>query len=213
MLPESWMVIKKNGNPNNVFYLRFTKEVKGVPLHFGKEEVESLKKLELFPRKPVFIYLNESTNAATFYSRLAMLIIALEGIAGEKSPNVTDKDYIKNRILKDNQLFNEIFAFGNGIRNKIFHGKDVNITKNYIDKIYKKIIEYFNSEFNTKISLDVKHPQRTPWGNYREVKGFFRSKISAVVDFKEIIKKFDESITTNRPIPDGYEYLAKIENY
>lgn len=213
LIPESWMVIKENDNTDNTFFLRFTKEIKAVPLHFNKEELESLKKLQSFPRKPAFMYLNESTNAVTFYSRLAMLIIALESIAGEESPNVTNKDYIKNTILKDNQLFEEIFAFGDGFRNKIFHGKDANITGDYIDKIYKKIAEYFNSEYGTKVNLDVKHPQRNPWGNYEELKGFFEPKDGISKDFKEVIEKFSESAKTNHPIPEDYEFLAKVENY
>lgn len=214
LIPESWMVVKKNNNPDNIFFLRFTKEEKTVPLHFDKEEIESLKKLESFPRKPAFMYLNESTNAVTFYSRLAMLIIALESIAGEKSPNVTDKDYIKNNILKDGQLFDEIFAFRNGIRNKIFHGKDVILTENYINKIYKKIVEYFNSEFGTQINLDVVDPQRTPWGNYEELSSFFKPKGGISIDFKEVVEKFSDSAETHRPIPEVYYELSdNVEDY
>lgn len=156
IVSESYMAVKKNNNPDNVFYLHYTKERGGGPLTFLKEQIESVKKLESFPRKPALMYLNESTNAMTFYSRLAMLIIALESIAGEKSPNVTDKDFIKNKILKDGTLFDEIFAYGTGIRNQIFHGKEVNITEDYIDKIYKKIVEYFNTEYNTNVDLNVK---------------------------------------------------------
>lgn len=213
LIPESWMVVKKNDNTDNIFFLRFTKETKGVPLHFNKEEIESLKKLESFPRKPAFMYLNESTNTMTFYSRLAMLIIALESIAGEKSPNVTDKDYIKNKILKDDNLFDGIFAHGTGIRNQIFHGKDVNITDNYIRKIYNKIIAYFNTEYKTTINSSVENPQRTFWGNYAELNGFFKSKDGSTVDFKNIIEKFSECAKTNYCIPEDYEFLPKVENY
>lgn len=214
LIPESWMVIKENDNPENAFFLYFTREIKAVPLHFNKEELESLKKLQSFPRKPAFMYLNESTNATTFYSRLAMLIIALESIAGEKCPNITDKDYIKNTILKDGQLFEEIFNFGDGFRNKIFHGKEADITGDYIDKIYKKIVEYFNFEYSTKVNLGVKHPQRNPWGNYEELKGFFRPKDGIDIDFKKVIDQFSGSAKTNCSIPADYEeFLAKTENY
>ncbi len=212
-IPESWMVLKKNNNDENIFFLRFTKEVEAVSLHFDKEEIESLKKLDSFPRKPAFMYLNESTNAVTFYSRLAMLIITLESIAGEKSPNVTDKEFIKNKILKDDKLFDEIFARGSGIRNKIFHGKDVDITDNYIDNIYKKIVEYFNSEFGTNINLSVVDPQRIPWGNYVELRGFFKPKDQIIPDFKNVVEKFSASAQTNCVIPTDYEFLPEFKNY
>lgn len=214
MLPESWMVIKQNNNEENVFFLRFSREIEGVSLHFDKEEIESLIKLDNFSKDPVFIYLAESTRARSFYSRLAMLIITLESIAGEKQPNVTDKDYIKNEILKDNNVYNEIFKYGDGIRNKIFHGKEVKILDNYIDKIYKKIVEYFNTKYLTNISLEVIDPQRTFEENYEELKGYFKPRGKTVtIDFKEVIEKFNESANTNRRIPEGYEFLKSVKNY
>lgn len=212
LIPESWMVIKENDNTDKIFFLRFTRETEAVSLPFNKGKLESLKKLQSFERKPAFMYLNESTNASTFYTRLAMLIIALESIAGEEKPQKTNKKYIEDKILKDDILYREIFAPGVGIRNKIFHGKEVNITEDYVDKIYKKIVEYFNSEFDTQVSLDVKHPLRTPWGYYKEMKGFFKAKNGRSRDFREIVEKLNDSTSPDFCILEDYEYIPK-ENY
>jgi hypothetical protein len=207
IVTESYMVVKKNNNPNNAFYLHYTKERKGVSLQFNKDEIVALKKLETFPRKPAFMYLNESTNAMTFYSRLAMLIIALESIAGEKLSNVTDKDCIKNKILKDSTLYDEIFAYGTGFRNQIFHGKEVKITVNYIEKIYKKIVEYFNTEYNTNVALNVKNPQRTFHGNYAKLQGFYKpTDESTKINFKEITEEFDKDIGNRK-----FEHQSNVD--
>jgi len=212
-LPESWLVIKKDSNPKNIFFLRYTKERKGVGLHFDRKKINSLKNLQSFLKDPVFNYLAESIRSRSFYSRLAMLIITLESIAGEREPNKTDKEFIKNKILKDEQLFDEIFKFGSGIRNKIFHGKEIGINGDYIDKIYRKIVKYFNLEYNTHISLEVKHPQRTFEENYEEIRGFFKPKREGNIEFKEVIEKFNEDTNINSPIPDDYEYVPKVKNY
>ena len=198
MISEPFMVLKQNNNPNNILYLYHTKERRAVSLPFRKEEIESVKHLKSFPRKGAFMYINESTNATSFYSRLAMLIIALESIAGEKSISVTDKDYIKNDILKDDTLFDKIFQHGTGIRNKIFHGKEVQIKDNYVKKIYESIVKYFNTKYHTTINLNVVHPQRTFSGSKNLVERFIQPVDKTVcIDFKRIIEKFDKDINTN----------------
>ncbi|MCJ7789738.1 MAG: hypothetical protein MUP69_06065 [Candidatus Atribacteria bacterium] len=195
MISEPFMVLKQNNNPNNIFYLYHTNERMAVSLPFGKEEIESVKHLKSFPRKGAFMYINESTNATSFYSRLAMLIIALESIAGEKSISVTDKDYIKNDILKDNVLFDKIFQYETGIRNKIFHGKEVEIKDNYVKKIYESIVKYFNTKYHTTINLNVVHPQRTFSGSINLVERFIQLADKTVcLDFKRIIEEFDKDI-------------------
>ena len=209
MISEPFMVLKQNNNPNNIFYLYYTKERREVSLPFRKEEIESVKHLKSFPRKGAFMYINESTNATSFYSRLAMLIIALESIAGEKSIGVTDKDCIKNYILKDNALFDKIFQYGTGIRNKIFHGKEVEIKDNYVKKIYESIVKYFNSKYHTTINLNVVNPQRTFSGSKILIKRFIQPADKAVcLDFKRIIEEFDEDINNNNFIspPKSFDF-------
>lgn len=163
---ETYFLVKLNNNPEKVFFLSWFNSTGSVPLHFEDDEKESLTKLETFEHPIAFEYISQSTRSATYATRLAMLIIALESIAGESSPGVTNKDFIKNSILQDEELYDEIFERISGIRNKIFHGKEVFYSKDYAEILYKKIVSYFNTNFGTKINTDVIEPQRTPFGNY-----------------------------------------------
>ncbi|MCD6226723.1 MAG: hypothetical protein J7J93_02935 [Candidatus Aenigmarchaeota archaeon] len=194
---EPFMVIKKNNNPENKFLLRYTKSVKGVPLYFVKKQIDSLKNLENYNKEFVFKYINESTRAGTYYTRLAMLVIALESIAGEERDNRgnlhTDKSYIKNEILKDENLYREIFNYETGIRNKLFHGKEVEFNEDYATKIYQRIVEYFNSNYGTKIDTKVTYPQRIFFGNYSDRFIWLKPKTNDLqLDFRSILKMFDK---------------------
>lgn len=163
---EPYFILRLNDNSTKSFFFSFSQETNHVPLHFGDEEKESLKKLESFDRSTALEYISQSTRSTTYTTRLAMLIIALESIAGETSPGVTNKEYIKREILNDDSLYDELFQRETGVRNKIFHGKEVEYGKDYSQIIYEKIVDYFNKKYQTKVSKEVIHPQRTPFGNY-----------------------------------------------
>ncbi len=63
----------------------------------------------------VFRYLREATNATTFYTRLVMLVSALEAMAGELRNNGfrhVDRQYIANEILRDEELCERLFGGG-----------------------------------------------------------------------------------------------------
>ncbi len=171
---EPYFILRLNDNPEQVFFLSYSEESEHVPLHFGEEEKESLEKLEKFPNPVVLEYIAQSGRAITYTTRLAMLIIALESIAGEISPGKTNMQYIKDEILKNYDLHDEIFKFGTGIRNKIFHGKEIVGGKDYAQIIYDRIIDFFNVKYGTKINTDVSQPQRHIFGNYYGYRGWLQ---------------------------------------
>lgn len=187
---ESFFILRVNDNSSGVFYYSFSEETSHVPLHFEEDEKESLKKLEGFDRPIAFEYISQSTRSVTYTTKLAMLIIALESIAGEVVSGKTNKEYIEKEILKDEELYNEIFQYETGIRNKIFHGKEVVAGKrDYAGIIYGKIVDYFNEKYNTKISKNVVGPQRVPFGNYTGYYGWFEpSTVFSDWDLKKIIE-------------------------
>jgi len=194
---EPFIVVKENNNPEKIFLLQYTKEINGVPLHFDKEKQMALNSLENYDKQAVFKYLSESTRAGTYYTRLAMLIIALESIAGEKNDKNgqvhTDKEAIK-QILKEDNLYEKIFNYKTGIRNKIFHGKEVKFDDDYVKKIYAKIVEYFNENYQTKINTTVINPQRTFTGNYQEIFYWLKpnkNKSEVQIDLKNIIEEYE----------------------
>lgn len=171
---ESFLILRKNDNPTKAFFLRHTNEVKGVPLHFGEEEKEALEKIEQYDKENVFLYLREAVNSIrlTSHAKVAMLIAALEGMAGEIEINgkkFTDKDTIKNEILSDEIIHEKIFAYGEGLRNKIFHGAENNLGKDgvdYIDTINSKVVGFFNKKFGIRINGGVVNPHRNFYANY-----------------------------------------------
>lgn len=175
---EPYFILRLNNNPEQAFFLSYSEESEHVSLPFGEEEKESLEKLEKFPNPVVLEYIAQSGRAATYTTRLAMLIIALESIAGEITQGKTNTRYIKDEILKNDKLYDEIFKFGIGIRNKIFHGKEIVGGKDYAQIIYDRIIEFFNIKYGTKINTDVSQPQRHPFGNYYGYTGWFQPRIN-----------------------------------
>jgi hypothetical protein len=53
-----------------------------------------------------------------------MLLSSLEAIAGGRKTKrflTTDKGFIEKQILKDKSLFDDLFAYGTGVRNKLLH--------------------------------------------------------------------------------------------
>lgn len=191
---ESYLIIKKNDNHDNVLFLFSSREAKGVPLHFNEKEKKDLNKIKDFERQAVFKYLNESTNATTYYTRLAMLVIVLESIASamKKESGLTVKEYIEKEILKDGNLYQTLFAKGTGVRNRLFHGQEINIAEDYAGKIYKKIVEYFNSKYGLEINTGVISPQRNFTGNYAAGRAWLKPQDGIdKVDIKKAVEVFE----------------------
>lgn len=192
--PESYLIIKKNNNPEHILFLFSSKERKAVPLHFGVAEKEALSKIDNFKRQAVFRYLNESTNASTYYTRLAMLVISLESIASamKKEAGLNVKEYIEKDILNDSDLYNKLFADGTGIRNRLFHGQEVSITEDYVERIYKKIVGYFNTKYGLKINAGVVNPQRNFTNNHEAGRAWLKLKDeTSEIDLKKAVEVFE----------------------
>ena len=128
---ESLFIQRENENPESAFFFRLYAERTPVSLGFREEERASLEALEAYDEKgDVFRCLREETNAATYRTRLVMLISALEAIAGQSTTRrglSTDKDYIRQEIVRDDELFDRLLKYGEGIRNLLLHGSKVEL--------------------------------------------------------------------------------------
>ena len=187
------------------FFLQFSNERRPVPLHFGEDELESLRALERYEEKgDPFRYMREAINTPDFYVRLAMLASALEGIAGETRPGSTNHNYIKNEILDNTPLHEKIFAGQEGIRNQLLHGKKIDDDEHgdtaYCGIVYGKIINYFNSEHGTKINTDVIGAPRTIGRSYNVWRGWMKPRLDrsdvdlaqfSGIDLHEATKNFE----------------------
>lgn len=194
------------------FFFRHSRERKPVPLHFGGNELESLRALERYgERGNAFQLLREAINTSGFYTRLAMLASALEGIAGEERPGKTDRNYIETKILGDKKLSDKIFKYAEGIRNQILHGKriddDVHGDTPYPHIIYERIVEYFNANHGTKINTEVVGAPRTVGGNYSVWHGWLRPVDNAEIDFVRMCESVFPEATR------GFEPIERPEDY
>ncbi len=227
---ESFMVVRQNANPKQIFLLSYVKDIEGVSLSFREDEVKSLEQLESYAEKgDVFRYLCEAANATSYYTRLVMLISALEAIAGEKTEKKgrkqTDKAYIRDQILKDSELYGRIFKHGKGIRNCLLHGGKIDFTAaehrdiDYIDNIYKAIVRYFNENHGTNINTRVVKPLRTPHGNYTISRPWLKPKQTGYAfDLKTVIEHYAEQYDRNGTAhtaspPDHFEIVRMPTGY
>src|SRR3989338_1356568 len=168
---EPYLIFKTNNNPERIFFMFYSKETNAVGLHYDKEEIEALKRLIKFKKDTPFFYINESSRATTPHARLAMLIIALESIAGDiekirecssckKTESYPSTNYkVIDEILGEN-FRKEIFKSHKGIRNQLFHGKEIPNIQDNADKIYEKIVVYFVENYSCNLDKEVVHPQR-----------------------------------------------------
>ncbi len=226
---QPFMIVRENDNSEKILYLYYSKESEGVPLGFSDREIEGLKKLESYTEKgDVFRYIREAANASSYYARLMMLISALEAIAGEKTGTKfkqTDKNYIRDHVLKDSDLYDKIYKYGDGIRNRLLHGGKVDLSEtehrdiDYVDKIYKAIVRYFNENYGTAINTKVVKPLRSPYGNYEVYNLWLKPKeMRGALDLKTVIAQFTEQYVrngkpNNSPAPEHFEIVGMPQNY
>jgi hypothetical protein len=206
---ETFAILKPG---DDRFFYRYSEERGSVALHFNEEEVASLEMLERYEETgDVFRYLGEATNATSFYTRLVMLVSALEAMAGELRENGfrdVNRRYIANEILRDEALCERLFGRGQGIRNQILHGgfvdPDMHGAVNYNETIYEAIIDYFNERHGTKIDKTAVGRPRTISGNYNTWNGWCQW-VSPEHEFSLVLmrEKFDSS--------DAGDYYALAE--
>ena len=169
---EPFSILKAVGNDDRVLFFRWARQARGVPLAFGEEEMSSLVALDKYQKRgEVFDRMREAINSTTFSGRFPMLASALEAIAGQKTlPKgrlTTDRDYIANEVLQDEELCRSIFGYGGGIRNQLLHGIEINLDQHggvdYVTRIYDSIVRYFNQKHGTQIETHVKEGASLAW--------------------------------------------------
>jgi hypothetical protein len=226
---ESFVIVRQNDNPTRVFFFQCAEETVGVRLSFDEGEIKSLTQLESYKEKgDVFRYLREAANASSYYTRLVMLISALEAIAGEKTGKKghkqTDKAYIRDHILKDTKLHDKIFKYGDGIRNRLLHGGKIDLGAaehrdiDYVDSIYRAIVRYFNENHGTEINTRVVRPLRTPYSNFTVDRAWLKPRQKGYVfDLKTVSEHYAEqyhrSGTAHAALPNHFEVVERPARY
>lgn len=191
---EPYLIFPNDSNAEKQFFYHFSNERKATGLWFSQNEQDALNKLEEYPvRGNAFRLIREATNAPWFYTRFSMLAAALEAIAGERGMNnaVRNKEYIQDVILRDGELEKNIFAFGDGLRNQVLHGKwideELHGGKSYIAEIHSSIRNYFREHHGVSLNEKIVNPMRNPNENFNVWHGWLKPKApNYEIDLREI---------------------------
>jgi len=211
---EPFLLYKTENNQDRIFFYKHIQERKGVGLQFNKEELNDYEKIKRFKYPEAFRFLQESCNTIGYIPKLLLLFSTLEALCGKiEKENDDGKTYItydKSEMKKilGFDLYNEVFG-PKGIRHKLNHGELVDFVfgKNYVNEIYKSIVCYFNTNFNTKIKRDIISPQRHFYDNYQFINFWLKPKKDFFLNLKNCINSFNLKNNT----VNGCEYFSKLD--
>lgn len=189
LIANSYIIYKQTNNSEGIVYVNFVRPVGYTGLHFDEDEIAQLPKLSSIPNQQAFMYIAEAANATTFYSRLAMLLSAVEALAGEiihgKSV-ITNHEAIKEII--GIELHEQLYRYGTGLRNKLLHGNIVahHLFDGLSDLVYEKIRAYLRKNYEIHMQDDVVHPQRNFHGNFQYLSTFMKLKSTSNLNLNDI---------------------------
>ena len=228
---QPFLVYKRN---SNCAFFKYVKERSGVPLFFNQKSLKALK--ILLERKIIserfFYYWNDMVNSTGYPAKLILICSALEVLAKDvldikdrrtfnKNQRIEAKskvdDFLKESILGE-ELFEKVLGRNDkGIRHRLIHGDYFSPDQdkeNYLDQIYRKIIEYFNVQIfqEALIHENVVNPQRHPFDNREQWNGFIERKKGTNEQFnlKELLEESHKEGIGNFKF---FECISPIENY
>jgi hypothetical protein len=162
-----------------------------------------------------FLYWSDAVNTIGYSPKLLVMFSAIEALA--KKPN-GKKDYGKIEAILGPELKQEIFTPTTGLRHRLTHGEHFSVndfSKNYVEEIHKKIVQYFNQEIlgSKLITEDVTGPQRHLFGNKELGRYFIKAKkTGAQLRLREVLKNFDDA-GEDRLRPTDYDLERDPKNY
>lgn len=212
LFANTYLIYRLTNNDEKRVWVYFVRKTGPVGLPFDEEEKEQLTKFWDEPRKEGLFFVMEAANATTYYTRLAMLIMAVEGLAGEKlakngryftDPNVMVEilgPELKDLLYKPNE----------GLRNKLFHGiiRDHALYAGLADEIYGHLVDHLNNKFGFQIAKGVIHPQRNPSDGYEAAKVFYGYKDKPLFDLKVIDEIMNTRLKSRVKESDVFVYLG-----
>ncbi len=209
---NSYVIYKQTNNPEKIIFIYFVRNVGHTGLMFQEEQVAQLSKLSAIPNQQAFMYIMEASNATTFYTRLTMLIGAVEAFAGEVTKGkmvVTNQVEIK-KIL-GGALYDKLYEYGKGLRHKLLHG---NVQAHHLfdgltDEIYGKILDYLRATYDIQIPEGVVHPQRNFYDNFVQTSMFMKFVDEELLDLKEIEEIIDDRIKSRVKESDIFTYCGE----
>ncbi len=208
--PNTYLIYKVINNSEKIVYIFYVRSTDSVGLHFNKKEINQLQKFEKIPNPNGLLYIMEASNTTTFYARLAMLIMAAEGLAGEKivrGIRTTDKAGLKKILGQD--LYDKLYLH-DGLRHTLIHGRAKNdgSFNGLSAEVYSKIINFLKSEYDIDFEENVVNPQRNFYDNFEGGGMFEKFNNEPTLDLKEIEEALDDRHGQNPKEREIFTFLA-----
>jgi hypothetical protein len=136
---------------------------------------------------------------------------------------MTDTEFIRNEILKDDELYNRLYVSGTRLRNAVMHGHKLNLAEDarlgidYVGRVYAAVVRYLNDRFDLKINTKVINPQRTSYGNHELIETWLRPCAqNGMVELKSICERIAPTegyLTYPYQDVQGMRYIDKPDDY
>lgn len=195
-IANTYFIYKLTNNQEKKIYIYFVREVSPVGLHFNEKEIANLVKINKIPNKHGLFFIADAANGGSFYTDLSMLIIGIEGLAGEiESRGVKKTNQVVLKEILGDELFAKLYPYGEGLRNLLFHGNVKNHSEfdGLVEKVYSRIVMYLKSKYDISLEENVIHPQRSSRGNFEQAASLEAFKDEPILDLKLIHEAFDDS--------------------
>ncbi len=169
-LYQPYLITKKESDLACFYYVRDTK---GVPASFNENSLLGLKVLQnnsLVPNQ-FFLYWQDMLNTSGYSAKLLLMCSALEALASSalNTHTGTGSKYSFFVEVLGEDLKDAVWKQKVGVRHRLMHGEYFDYEtdrENYLQKLYDKIIEYFNrTVFENTVIRSITNPQRRPDGN------------------------------------------------
>ncbi len=210
LYPNTYLIYRLTSNSEKIVYIFYVRSTDSVGLHFDKAEIKELQKFEKIPNKNGLLYIMEASNTTTFYARLAMLIMAAEGFAGEKmigKIKATDKTSL--RKILGQKLYDKLYSHG-GLRHALIHGRAKNdgSFNGLSVELYSKILSFLKSEYGISFEENVVNPQRNFHDNFEGGGMYEKFNKDPILDLEKIEEALDDRHGQNPKEREIFTYLA-----
>lgn len=227
---SNFLIYRLDDNVQRNIFINYTQPRDVVGLPFDEQEINNLQKLDPVDNPDSLIYLKEAAEAITPYTRLAMLLMAAEGLAGRTERvsgriqySNTNKNKLKEIISED--LFEQLYKgreeeVEERIRHKLLHGNmvDDSIIGSLNEPLYQNILTYLSRHYLLNFTPAVNSP-RSFHGEYEYSGHFYKIKDDSSPNLRSIyrilfnyfnnpsresVNEFREFFDEDRIVPEAY---------
>lgn len=214
VVANTYFIYKLTDNPENIIYIYYVRSRDPVGLSFDEEEKSQLPKFSGITNKNGLLYMMEAANVTTYYARLAMFIMAVEGFAGELE--VKGRKITNTKVLVEilgEELYGKLYT-QDRLRHLLIHGNVGTAEQRHLfdglaDEIYRKIRTYLKQKYDIQLEENVVNPQRNFYDNFEAAGMFNKFKMEPVLDLKQIEEACEDRYGHNSKEEELFTYLGE----